>query len=171
LNGTITNTQLDLKIRPATNADCHRVQRHVFGILQEYGLTPDIDRTDRDLADIEGNYLNRGGRFDLIENAEGELLGTIGLYPLTENTIELRKMYFAKELRGRGVGKQELSRMIETARCLGYKLIYLETATVLTEAVGLYEKFGFRPTSERHTPRCDQAYVLHLTDEGTQIQD
>ena len=58
-------------------------------------------------------------------------------------------------------GQQDV-RVFETARVLGYKKIYLETAGVLKEAVRLYEKFGFEPTAEKHTPRCDQAYFLNL---------
>lgn len=71
-------------------------------------------------------------------------------------------MYFAKDLRGKGYGKKTLQRMIETARILGFKQIYLETAGVLKEAVGLYKSFGFQITSEKHTPRCDQAYFLDI---------
>jgi N-acetylglutamate synthase-like GNAT family acetyltransferase len=158
------NDAPEIFIRSATNADCARVQNLVFGILGEYDLPPDLEGTDRDIADIEAHYLKRGGVFEIIEDAEGNLLGTCGLYPLSAETVELRKMYFAKTLRGRGVGKQTLQRMIQTARELGYKKIYLETASVLREAVHLYEKFGFQPTAEKHTPRCDQAYFLELGD-------
>jgi putative acetyltransferase len=149
-------------IRPASNADCERVQNLVFGVLREYGLAPDLDGTDRDIADIETHYLKRGGTFELLEDERGRLLGTVGLYPLTAETVELRKMYFAKALRGRGVGQKTLARMIEKARETGFKKIYLETASVLKEAVALYEKFGFVPTDENHTPRCDAAYFLAL---------
>lgn len=152
--------KVEINIRPATNADCERVQKLVFGILREYDLEPDFEGTDRDIADIEAHYTNRGGVFEIIEDAQGNLLGTCGLYPMSDETIELRKMYFDKTLRGRGVGKQMLQRMIETAREKGYKKIYLETAKVLKEAVGLYEKFGFQPTDEKHTPRSDAAYFL-----------
>ena len=152
----------DIKIRAATNADCGNVQNLVFGVLREYGLQPDLDGTDRDLADLETHYTKRGGIFELIENESGELLGTVGLYPVNTETIELRKMYFSKKLRGQGFGKKTLQRMIETARQLGYQKIYLETATVLKEAVALYEKFGFKPTAEKHTPRCDAAYFIEL---------
>ncbi len=149
-------------IRSASNADCERVQTLVFGILREYGLEPDLQGTDRDIADIETHYIKRGGIFELIEDANGELLGTCGLYPMTAETVELRKMYFSKELRGRGFGKKTLQRMIETARETGFRKIYLETATVLKEAVHLYEKFGFEPTDEKHTPRCDAAFTLDI---------
>lgn len=155
-------TNSKIIIRSATNADCPNVQKLVFGILREYGLQPDLDGTDRDIADLEAAYTNRGGIFEIIEDKHGNLLGTVGLYPIDTERIELRKMYFAKDFRGRGYGKKTLARMIETARRLGYRQIYLETAGILKEAVGLYKSFGFQPTSEKHTPRCDQAYFLDL---------
>src|SRR6185503_20256673 len=120
------NFSPEISIRSATDADCKRVQDLVFGALREYGLAPDPDGTDRDITDIETHYLKRGGVFEILENADGNLLGTCGLYPLDDETIELRKMYFAKELRGRGYGKKLLERMIETARSLGFKQIHLE---------------------------------------------
>lgn len=156
------NDDFEIVVRSATNADCARVQNLVFGILREYDLELDLKGTDRDIADIETHYLKRGGVFEIIEDADGNLLGTVGLYPIDAETVELRKMYFDKKLRGRGVGRKTLQKMIEKARSLGYKRIYLETAKILKEAVHLYEKFGFLPTAEKHTPRCDQAYFLEL---------
>lgn len=149
-------------IRSATNADCENVQNLVFGILREYGLKPEINGIDRDITDIEKNYLKRGGVFEIIEDSGGNLLGTVGLFPLGNKTIELRKMYFSKDLRGRGFGKLALERMIETAKTLGYEKIVLETASVLKEAIGLYEKYGFAEAKEKHTPRCDKSYFLEI---------
>lgn len=153
----------EILIRPATNADVENVQNLVFAILREYGLEPEPGGTDADLSDIEANYIKRGGLFEILENADGNLLGTVGLFPIDAETVELRKMYFDKRLRGRGFGKKTLERMIEKARELGFKKIYLETAGVLREAVGLYEKYGFQPTLEGiHSTRCDTAYFLDL---------
>jgi putative acetyltransferase len=152
----------EISLRSATNQDCERIQNLVFNVLAEYGLEPDKDGTDKDISDIETHYLNRGGIFELLEDESGNLLGTVGLFPMDAETVELRKMYFAKELRGKGFGKKMLERMIEKARELGFKKIYLETAKILQEAVHLYEKYGFKETSEKHTPRCDQAYFLKL---------
>lgn len=157
------SADFEIFIRSADNKDCVKVQNLVFGILDEYGLTVETGGTDADIADIEANYLNRGGAFEVIEDASGNLLGTIGLYPLDAETIELRKMYFDRKLRGRGVGKKMLERMIEKARALGFKRIYLETASVLKAAAALYEKYGFEPTTEGiHSKRCDAAYFLKL---------
>jgi putative acetyltransferase len=153
---------LKLTIRPAVNGDRTAIESLVYGVLKEYDLELDIDGTDRDMADIEANYIARGGVFEVIENADGRIVGSIGLYPLDEETIELRKMYFAPEIRGLGLGQKLLGSMIEKARNLGYLRIYLETASVLQPAVHIYEKAGFRPVDEKHTPRCDQAYMLEL---------
>ncbi len=152
----------DLNFRPATNADCESVRELVFGILAEYGLTPDREGIDQDLDDIEANYTNRGGIFEVIEDPAGKLMGTVGLFPIDENRIELRKMYFRPEIRGRGLGKETLKRMADFARGNGYEQLILETASVLKEAIGLYNKFGFRVMTEKHSPRCDQAFYLDL---------
>lgn len=157
------SADFEIFIRPATNDDCAGVQKLVFGVLGEYGLTAETGGTDADIADIEAHYIKRGGAFEVVEDASGNLLGTIGLYPLDAETVELRKMYFAPELRGRGVGKLMLERMIEKARALGFKRIFLETASVLKEAAALYEKYGFKPTTDGiHSARCDAAYFLEL---------
>ncbi len=149
-------------VRPATNDDCENVQNLVFCVLREYGLEPDLEGTDRDLTNIKERYINRGGLFEIIEDQNGKLLGTVGLYPIDSKTVELRKMYFDKELRGRGLGKLTLQKMIGAARELGFEKIVLETASVLKEAIGLYESFGFKQTNEKHTPRCDVAYYLEI---------
>ncbi|HQU82100.1 MAG TPA: GNAT family N-acetyltransferase [Pyrinomonadaceae bacterium] len=152
----------EISVRSANNADCENIQTLVFSILEEYGLKPDLAGTDQDIADVEKHYIERGGVFELIENSAGELVGTVGLYPMSEETVELRKMYFTPAMRGKGFGKQTLRRMVETAKTLGFKKIHLETASVLKEAIGLYEKFGFTPTCEKHTPRCDRAYFMDI---------
>jgi putative acetyltransferase len=153
----------EIFIRSATNEDCPKVQNLVFGVLREYDLSIETASTDADIADIEAYYLKRGGVFEIVEDASGNLLGTIGLYPLDAETVELRKMYFDRKLRGRGVGKKMLERMIAAAKAAGFKRIYLETASILKAAAALYEKYGFQPTAEGiHSARCDAAYVLEL---------
>ncbi|HYO92850.1 MAG TPA: GNAT family N-acetyltransferase, partial [Pyrinomonadaceae bacterium] len=112
---------------------------------------------------IEDSYFRRGGVFEVIEDAEGNLLGTVGLYPLDGETCELRKMYFAPGLRGRGLGRHMLERTVESARRLGFKTMRLETASVLEKAIRLYTSFGFKPFEVTHkSARCDQTYFLEL---------
>lgn len=157
---------MQINIRSATNADTEAVKALVYGVLREYGLEPEPNGTDTDLSDIETSYLKRGGLFELLVDENGRLLGTVGLYPINNEVIELRKMYFVPILRGHGYGKQTLERMIEQARQRGFKKIYLETNSVLKDAIRLYQKFGFEPTAEKHALRCDQAFILELKNES-----
>lgn len=153
----------DLVIRGASNRDAEKIQALVFGILREYGLPPDPEVTDADLHDIEETYLKRGGVFEVIEDQAGRLLGTVGLYPLDDETCELRKMYFAPELRGHGMGLHMLERTVENARKLGFKKMTLETMSVLKQAIKLYTRYGFKPIKPKHiSARIDQAYFLDL---------
>jgi len=151
-----------LTIRSATNDDRERVAELVFGVLAEYGLKPDPETTDADLQDIEANYLQRGGLFEVIEDG-GNMLGSVGLYPINKTTCELRKMYFIPSARGLGLGKYVLERAIAGARALGFKQMVLETSSKLVAANQLYNKFGFRPMASDHlASRADQAYKLDL---------
>lgn len=153
----------DITIRTASNQDEERITALVSNVLEEFGLQIDPLETDADLQDIEGNYLKAGGAFELIEDGLGNLLGTVGLYPVDESTCELRKMYFVPQARGRGLGKYILERAIARARELGFEKVVLETASVLKAANHIYVKYGFRPLYKEHLPqRADLAYILDL---------
>ncbi len=152
-----------LKFRSATNDDCEQVQSLVFGVLAEFDLKPDPEATDADLADIEANYINRGGVFDVIQDKDGRLVGTFGLYPLDADTCELRKMYLVPAVRGQGLGKYVLRKAVERAKELGFKEMVLETSSKLVAAIQLYRQFGFQPIQIKHvTPRADQSYGMKL---------
>ena len=82
-----------MRLRAANNSDAETIRRLVFSVLEEYGLQSDPETTDSDLDDIEGSYLRSGGCFDLAETDDGEIVGTVGVYPIDSKTCELRKMY------------------------------------------------------------------------------
>jgi GNAT superfamily N-acetyltransferase len=154
----------DITIRVAANRDRAGIEALVFGVLAEYGLEPDPESTDADLQDIEGNYLRAGGLFEVIEDRQGNLLGTVGLYPLDGDTCELRKMYFIPGIRGLGLGRYILERTIDHARRSGFKRVVLETSSKLEAANRLYTGFGFRLAPRDHlASRADQAYFLDLS--------
>ena len=159
----LSETLALITIRAASNDDRERVFALVSSVLKEYGLEPDPETTDSDLRDIEANYLARGGIFEIIEDHEANLLGSIGIYPIDETTCELRKMYFVGRIRGLGLGKHILQRAIDRVRELGFKRMILETSSKLEAANKLYFKFGFRPvTSDHLASRADRAYSLDL---------
>lgn len=131
-------------------------------VLPAYGLKVDFEKTDRDLTDVEGTYLAKGGMFWVVEDA-GRVVGMGGVEKKSPEVGEVRKMYFLPELRGKGFGRKLLDEIQAFARASGIKTLTLETASVLKEAIALYEKYGFRPdVSLLKTKRCDTAYRLEL---------
>jgi putative acetyltransferase len=91
------------------------------------------------------------------------IVGSCGIDPEEGGACELRKMYLRRDARGQGLGKRLLARAIAFARGRGFRRIELETASVLTEAISLYERSGFRPLPGRsRVARCDRAFALEL---------
>ena len=150
-----------MNLRAASNKDIPQVKELVFAVSTEYGLKPEPEGTDADLKDIEATYIASGGMFSVLENEVGQVLGTVALFPLSSTTCELRKMYLDKNARGSGQGRRLLKHALSEARRLGFKIVELETASVLQDAIQMYIKYGFKPIEREHLPsRCDQAYAL-----------
>ncbi|UCF15670.1 MAG: GNAT family N-acetyltransferase [Phycisphaerales bacterium] len=151
------------RLRRASNRDREEITGLVYNVLEEYGLKPDPGATDADLLDIEQSYFARGGVFFVLEDRHCEIIGAYGLYPLENQMCELRKMYLHKSHRGTGLGKFLLDNALAQARKLGFTKVTLETASVLEEAIALYESYGFVEYKPDHmSERCDQAYFLEL---------
>ena len=151
--------------RTATRADSAAVQALVFEVLREYHLAPDPAGTDAALADLEHFY--QSGWFAVLE-WEGHIVGSVGLLPEGDGVWELRKMYLHGAYRGRGWGRLLMERALNEARKRGARRITLGTASVLIEAIALYEQFGFQKTNTSHAAaRCDQVCELDLMKKNT----
>jgi putative acetyltransferase len=84
-----------------------------------------------------------GGVF-LIARLDGLPVGCGALRPMEPGTGEIKRMYVAREVRGRGVARCILDRLEAQARELGYRMLRLETGTRQPEAIRLYESAGYR---------------------------
>lgn len=58
---------------------------------------------------------------------------------------ELKRMYVRPQFRGKGLGKLMLEHLETFARQQGTTLLRLETGIYQPEAMGLYERMGYRP--------------------------
>lgn len=160
---------MEVTFRRATNADCAAAQQLVDGALRGYGLHLVLEAGDVDLTDLERHYDARGGCFELIEAAGGDVVGVVGWRPASDSVMELKKLYLAARARGHGLGRRALMRVIDAARHQGARSIVLETASVLHEANQLYTRLGFVPVHGEAagpfatlTEQCDRAYRLDL---------
>lgn len=135
----------------------------IASVLQEYRLGCEPEAADRDVLHVEEAYWARGGEFWVVEQA-GQLVGTAGYYPVArgDQAVEIRKMYLLPAVRGQGLGRYLLQTLEAAIISKGFQQIWLETATVLKEAVTLYERSGYQPATGVETARCDRVYVKKI---------
>ena len=75
---------------------------------------------------------------------EGKPAGCGGLKLFGTEYGEVKRMYVRPAYRGFGLGKAMLNRLAEYAQRRQVSLLRLETGIYQTEAIGLYERFGFQ---------------------------
>lgn len=149
-------------LRVADNGDGAAIRRLTAAVLAEYGL---VDDDTGDLDDIETAYVAGGGTFLVLVDGD-RLLGCGGLLPLDGGRAELRRMYLVNDLRGKGLGKGLLQRLLDDARHAGFSSVELTTAPALVEAIGLYRRAGFRPADGAARGACSLFFTLSLANEG-----
>jgi putative acetyltransferase len=77
---------------------------------------------------------------------DGLVVGCGGV-AVFDDYAEVKRMYTRPVARGRGVAKALLRSIEDEARRAGKSVLRLETGTHQHEAIGLYERMGFRPRS------------------------
>jgi GNAT superfamily N-acetyltransferase len=113
-------------------------------IRVELGIVvpPDADHP----ASVLDDLLESGGRLYLAE-VDGTAVGVGGLKLLDDDIGEIKRMYVRPEVRGLGVGRAIVERLIGDARELGCSTIVLESASFMHAAHALYRSVGFVPSS------------------------
>jgi putative acetyltransferase len=79
-----------------------------------------------------------------IARLDGLAVGCGGV-AVFDDYAEVKRMYTRPMARGRGVAKALLRRIEDEARGAGISVLRLETGTRQHEAIGLYQRMGFRP--------------------------
>jgi putative acetyltransferase len=132
-------------------------------VLKEYNLPWQPTEADIDVIEIENYYLATGGEFWVVES-NGKLVGTAAYYPIArgKSAVEIRKMYLLPIVRKKGLGKCLLQELEKVIAARGFQEIWIETASVLKEAVCLYESNGYQATTGVETKRCDRVYFKKI---------
>lgn len=154
----------DFLIRDWTSGDRNPAAAIIRDVLTAYGLPWQPDEADRDVLEVEIFYTGVGGEFWVIEQ-ENKLVGTAAYYPIArgKNAVEIRKMYLLPQVRGKGLGRYLLAQLEGAIANRGFQAIWIETASILKEAVQLYESSGYQATTGVETKRCDRVYVKFLS--------
>jgi len=161
-------TYREFSIRPWEARDRAAAAEVIRTVLAEYGLPWQPESADRDVIAVKTHYQQTGGEFWVVEGGDraspDRIIGTGAYYPIArgDRAVEIRKMYLLPEARQRGLGRFLLQELERAAIAKGYTDIWIETATVLAEAVKLYERNGYAPATGVETPRCDRVYVKRI---------
>lgn len=104
----------------------------------------DIEEKDREVLNDPVTHILRPGGALLMAVQEGVAIGTCALLPMKGGSFEVAKMTVSEQYRGLGIGRKLLAYVIEYARSLGAKRLYLETNSKLRNAIHVYESLGFQ---------------------------
>ena len=108
---------------------------------------------------FEGSAVSYGppnGRAFLARH-EGRICGCGAYQKMTSEACEMKRLFIPGQFRGRGYGRKLCEAILRSAKDDQFKLMRLDTAYFLTDAIAMYETFGFRPCAP-YNPHPD--YVM-----------
>lgn len=94
-------------------------------------------------------------------SADGAVVGCGALHVMWEDLAEVRTVAVDPDCRGHGIGRRIVSALLETARELGVRRVF-----VLTFETGFFGSFGFRPIDGTPVPPEVYEQLLRSYDEG-----
>src|SRR5262245_61797147 len=155
-------------------------------LFEEYEASLNIDlcfqNFDQEVAGLPGTYAPPAGRL-LLALDEDRIAGCIALRPLgqafqkrdreggqltngdsVENgDCEMKRLYVRPEFRGRGLGRELVTAILDAAREIGYTRMLLDTLPgKMNEAIALYRSFGFREIAPYYHNPVEGALFMEL---------
>jgi len=104
---------------------------------------PPLDEWEAELKNLPGVYtLPQGGLF--LATVDDQPAGCVALKLKDETTGELKRMYVRPSFRGQQVGWHLGQKVLEEARAIGYKKVYLDSDEAMKPAHKVYEQLGFK---------------------------
>jgi putative acetyltransferase len=129
-----------------------------------------LEESDRKLAADPYRIVREGGH--ILSVVDDGVVGVCALFRESPTRYELARMAVDPCVRGRGIGDALMRAAIELAKKDGAETLYLLSNTVLSPAIALYRKHGFRTVSEGPHPvysRCN--IVMELTMPATAVEN
>lgn len=170
----LTEYKLSQRTNPNYNpedvlvVDYNSIYQESFKTLNVEWISQYWKLEDPDLKALnnpQSYILNKGGVI-LIALHNNLPVGCCALIKMNEDTYELAKMAVSPKLKGKRIGYLLGQKIIDRAKLLGAKRLFLESNSVLKPAVNLYTKLGFKHIAESSSPyeRCNVQMELFLKD-------
>jgi putative acetyltransferase len=159
-----------LTFRPIQPQDDAAVAAIIRQVMPEFGADgPGFALHDPEVDHMSAAYSLPGAAYFVVVGEDGQVMGGAGVAALEggePGICELRKMYFLRSARGKGMGEALLRHCLEAAKTLGYRSCYLETFSGMDQAIRLYGKLGFKPLcsplGRTGHGGCDHWFALEL---------
>ena len=113
-----------------------------------------------DEEDVAAKYSDPQQKI-FIARWEGEPAGCVAFERFGDDALELHKFFVDARFRGKGVGRALIETALGEARKSGRRRIVLHTTTYMTNAVAVYQSFGFE--------RCPPFRSVPATIEHTEV--
>ena len=137
-----------IEIKPLQLHQVAEVKRVILAVCNEIWQVPEevIRRYDAmsDIDDVQSHYFDNNGTF-LVLSDDGRVVGCGAIRRLKDDICELKRMWFLKDYRGRGLGTRITQMLLDFARITGYKKVRLDTTDEQkqAQALKLYQRLGF----------------------------
>jgi GNAT superfamily N-acetyltransferase len=118
------------------------VARHRVIYHEEYGYNSEF-------GDYVESFLKGNIECIWIAESDDAFAGCISVARIDDRTAQLRKFLVEPKMRGKGIGKKLIRRLIEYCKEKKYERIFLWTVDELLVARKLYEEFGFTLTESK----------------------
>jgi RimJ/RimL family protein N-acetyltransferase len=132
-----------MRTRRAELADVEAMGEGMKRVVDEGGLL--ATQPPGDASELAGRYREtlEAGNVVLVLEADGEVVGALGLQPTAANGVLSLGMWILREQRGRGGGRTLMEAALRAASELGAHKVELEVYPDNGRAIGLYTSMGF----------------------------
>lgn len=141
--------------------------KDAFRSLNEEWITKyfQMEEMDRVALHHPKEYILDKGGYIAVALINREPVGVCALIPCQYDgyDFELSKMGVSPKAQGKGIGKLLGQHIIDKAKELGAKKIFLESNRKLTPTLSLYKKLGFKEMTKISSPYARSDIQMELT--------
>ncbi|MDG5790029.1 GNAT family N-acetyltransferase [Evansella sp. AB-P1] len=159
-----------MRIRDAEMEELSLIRNQRVCAYEEYALMLSHDHWLDLKKSITSDSDIQPGVELIVAEDNGEILGSVALFPPNTDAYkgyvekipvpELRMLAISLVGRGRGIGSALVNECIDRTKRNGYNSIGLHSADVMTNAIKLYERFGFNRVPELDFEPSDDGILV-----------
>ncbi len=133
-----------IKMRQMRQEDNSAVKSLISSIMNDEFVESAKSYTTDDLENTFEHYNGKNDAFYVAEGTGGKIVGTVGIKNDGPHTALLRRLFLAKEFRGKGNGSRLIQQALDFCKNHGYKKVIFRGTGAMTSAYKTCLKNGFK---------------------------